>query len=192
MTKTHHMRATSPRKYAAPLLGGSFLLIFFFGALRGTDSIGPLAIRSQGYFYVGGRYDNPTSPRSMSGQMYVEYQIPDAPPKYPIILVHGGSHTGASWQGTPDGRPGWADFFAQRGWPVYVVDQPGRGRSTYSAAAYGLLGPATTPKSAADRWAASEKGDRTTLWPQAFLHTPWAGKGTTSMGIRSSTSTTRT
>ena len=69
---------------------------------------------------------HPTNPRYMSGQMYVEYQIPDAPPKYPIILVHGGSHTGAGWQGTPDGRPGWADFFVRHGWPVYVVDQPGR------------------------------------------------------------------
>jgi pimeloyl-ACP methyl ester carboxylesterase len=172
------MRATSPRKYAAPLLGVPFLLVLFFAAARGADSIGTLAIRSQGYFYVGGQYDNATNPRYMSGQMYVEYQIPDAPPKYPIILVHGGSHTGAGWQGTPDGRPGWADFFVQHGWPVYVVDQPGRGRSTYSAAAYGPLGAPTTPKSAEDRWAASEKGDRATQWPQAFLHTPWAGNGT--------------
>jgi pimeloyl-ACP methyl ester carboxylesterase len=149
-----------------------------FVCAQTTDSLGTLTIGSQGYFFVAGRYDNPTSPKYMFGQMYVEYQIPDGPPKYPIILVHGGSHTGASWQGTPDGRPGWADFFLQHGWPVYVVDQPGRGRSPYSAAAYGLLPPPTSPKSAEDRWAASERGDRATQWPQAFLHTPWAGRGT--------------
>jgi len=75
-------------------------------------------IERQGYFYVGGQYDNAANPTFMSGQMYVEYQIPaksrqpeGASPKYPVILVHGGSHTGAGWQGTPDGRPGWADFF---------------------------------------------------------------------------------
>src|SRR2546425_1051392 len=82
-------------------------------AARAADSVGTLAIRSQGYFYVAGQYDNPADPTYMSGQMYVEYQIPDTPPKYPIILVHGGSHTGAGWQGTPDGRRGWADFFLQ-------------------------------------------------------------------------------
>jgi pimeloyl-ACP methyl ester carboxylesterase len=168
------MRAISVLKRAAPLLG----LPLLFVAPRAADSVATLAIRSQGYFYVGGQYDNPANPTFMSGQMYVEYQIPDTPPKYPIILVHGGSHTGASWQSTPDGRPGWADFFLQHGWPVYVVDQPGRGRSTYSASAYGPLSPPTTPKSAADRWAASEKGDRGTQWPQAFLHTPWPGNGT--------------
>ena len=168
------MRAISALKCAAPLLG--FPLLFV--AARAADSVGTLAIRSQGYFYVAGQYDNPANPTYMSGQMYVEYQIPDTPPKYPIIFVHGGSHTGAGWQSAPDGRPGWADFFLQHGWPVYVVDQPGRGRSTYSAAAYGPLGRPTTPKSAEDRWAASEKGDRATQWPQAFLHTPWPGNGT--------------
>ena len=154
------------------------LLPLVFVAVRAADSVGTLAIRSQGYFYVGGQYDNEAKPTYMSGQMYVEYQIPDTAPKYPIILVHGGSHTGAGWQSTPDGRPGWADFFLQHGWPVYVVDQPGRGRSTYSAAAYGPLGAPTTPKSAEDRWAASEQGDRATQWPQAFLHKPWPGSGT--------------
>ncbi|MBB3014165.1 alpha/beta hydrolase [Cupriavidus alkaliphilus] len=29
----------------------------------------------------------------------------------------------------PDGRPGWALLFANRGWDVYVVDWPGVGRS---------------------------------------------------------------
>ena len=72
-----------------------------------------VSIERQGYFYVGGHYDDPANPTYMSGQMYVEYQIPaksrrpeSAPLKYPIIFVHGGSHTGAGWQGTPDGRPG--------------------------------------------------------------------------------------
>ena len=135
------MRAISALKYAAPLLG----LPFLFAAVRTADSVGTVAIRSQGYFYVAGQYDNPANPTYMSGQMYVEYQIPNTPPKYPIILVHGGSHTGAGWQSTPDGRPGWADFFLQHGWPVYVVDQPGRGRSTYSAA----------PTARAPRWCIS-------------------------------------
>ena len=140
-------------------------------------------IERQGYFYVGGQYDDSANPTFISGQMYVEYQIPaksrqleGASPKYPIIFVHGGSHTGAGWQGTPDGRPGWADFFLTRGWPVYVVDQPGRGKSPYLAA-YGPLPRPTTVKAAEDRWSASEKGNRATQWPQAFSHTQWPGTG---------------
>ena len=117
--------------------------------------------------------------------MYVEYQIPansrrlenGAPAKYPIIFVHGGSHTGAGWLSTPDDRPGWADFFLKHGWPVYVVDQPGRARSPYLAAAYGPLPGPTTPKATEDRWSASEKGNRATQWPQAFSHTQWPGTG---------------
>ena len=42
-----------------------------------------------------------------------------------------------TYTGTPDGREGWAQYFVRRGYAVYVVDQPGRGRSGYLAAAYG-------------------------------------------------------
>jgi pimeloyl-ACP methyl ester carboxylesterase len=51
---------------------------------------------------------------------------------YPLVLVHGGSHSGVVWTSTPDGRPGWAPYFAERGWPVYVVDWPGVGRSGFA------------------------------------------------------------
>ena len=137
----------------------------------------PIVLKKQGYFYVGGKYDNPADPAYMHGQMYVEYQIPVRARKYPLVLIHGGSHTGVGWQTTPDGRPGWADYFVRRGWKVYNVDQPGRGRSNYVPEAYGPLGNPTTPKSAEDRWSASEKGDPATQWEQAFLHTRWPGTG---------------
>ena len=61
------------------------------------------------------------------------YQIPVArrsqKNRLPVVMVHGGAgQQGTCFAGTPDGRPGWADFFLSRGWPTYVVDQPGRGR----------------------------------------------------------------
>ena len=75
--------------------------------------------------------------------------------------------------GTPDGRESWAQYFARRGYAVYVVDQPGRGRSGYLAEAYG-------PQTLAD----GESGQRRylqqekfKLWPQAHLHTQWPGNG---------------
>ncbi|WP_299452467.1 alpha/beta fold hydrolase [uncultured Pigmentiphaga sp.] len=64
--------------------------------------------------------------------MYVQHWRADAAAlqkKGPVILIHGGSHTGTGWTTTPDGRPGWAFLFTQAGWDVYVVDWPGVGRS---------------------------------------------------------------
>jgi pimeloyl-ACP methyl ester carboxylesterase len=45
--------------------------------------------------------------------------------------VHGSGHTGATYETTPDGREGWSTYFARKGFPVYVVDHSGRGRSGF-------------------------------------------------------------
>jgi pimeloyl-ACP methyl ester carboxylesterase len=63
--------------------------------------------------------------------MYVQYQIPANPRQYPLILVHGGGGTGRVWETTPDGREGYQTYFLRRGFPVYIVDAPRRGRSGY-------------------------------------------------------------
>lgn len=68
-------------------------------------------------------------------QMYVQrWAPPDGSPRRscPLVLVHGAGHTGVAWTSTPDGRPGWAPYFAGQGWPVYVVDWPGVGRSGFA------------------------------------------------------------
>ncbi len=44
-------------------------------------------------------------------------------------MLHGAFHTGSGFIATPDGRDGWAPYFAQRGHRVFVVDWPGHGRS---------------------------------------------------------------
>jgi hypothetical protein len=68
--------------------------------------------------------------------MYVQFQIPAK--KYgaawPVIMVHGSSHTGACLEATPDGREGWYPYFVRKGVPSYVVDQAGRGRSGFDEA----------------------------------------------------------
>jgi len=75
---------------------------------------------TEGNFFVG-REPYPT---------YVEYLIPTTSThKTPIILIHGGEHTGAGYVSTPDGRDGWAKYFVGHGWTTYVVDWPEHGRS---------------------------------------------------------------
>lgn len=108
---------------------------------------GALHLADEGMFFVGGKRMTSTAPGKSpagpvppgtvtAGQMYVHYRIPvGAAGKPPIVLVHGGGLTGASYETTPDGREGWATYFARKGYPVYVVDTPGRGRSGFDATA---------------------------------------------------------
>jgi pimeloyl-ACP methyl ester carboxylesterase len=136
------------------------------------DAKRPLEIADQGCFFTGGRYRKEDD--TMAGQMYVQYQIP-AKQKfpYPIVMIHGGGQTGVNFLGTPDGRRGWADYFLAEGYAVYVVDQPGRGRSGYFPRSYGPSvhrGTAVTEK----RFSAPENAGH---WPQAKLHTQWPGSG---------------
>jgi pimeloyl-ACP methyl ester carboxylesterase len=134
----------------------------------------PLVIAKQGYLFAGGHYDTAHPGNHMIGQLYAEYQIPAKQThKFPIVMIHGGSQSGTNFTGTPDGREGWAQYFLRRGWAVYVVDQPGRGRAAYLADAYG---PQAAPNFdfAQQRFAAPE---RYNLWPQAHLHSQFPGKG---------------
>ncbi len=66
--------------------------------------------------------------------VYFETFAPAAPTGQPtVVMVHGGAHSGACYQRTADGRPGWAYRFAERGYRVVVPDWPGTGRSGYIA-----------------------------------------------------------
>jgi len=76
----------------------------------------------------------PRTPQQFTiGQMYVQFQIPArlSAPGWPVIMVHGSTHTGAALESTPDGREGWYPYFVRNGVATYVVDQSGRGRSGF-------------------------------------------------------------
>jgi pimeloyl-ACP methyl ester carboxylesterase len=133
----------------------------------------PLEIAQQGYLFAGGKYFDGPNGRFMAGQAYVEYQIPkNRTHPYPIVMIHGGGQSGSNFTGTPDGREGWAQYFLRQGYAVYVVDQPGRGRSAV-ASVYGptAISPVATIE---QRFTAPE---RSKMWPQAERHTQWPGTG---------------
>lgn len=68
-----------------------------------------------------------------AGQMYCQYFVPsEVRGKYPLHFWHGGGMTGAAYETTPDGRPGWLDFFLRRGWRSYLGDAVERGRSGWA------------------------------------------------------------
>ncbi len=152
----------------------------FLGALlASTPSLAsadepPMVLSKTGYFFVGGKID-PSLPGSpMTGQMYVEYMIPQTlRSPYPVVMIHGGSQTGTNFTGTPDGREGWAQYFVRRGHAVYVVDQVARGRSAHWSMSQGKVADANL-KRTEQRFTAPEKANQ---WPQAKLHTQWPGSG---------------
>jgi pimeloyl-ACP methyl ester carboxylesterase len=153
--------------------------VAIFAALLGGASLQataqePLPVAKQGYLFAGGKYSTVNGKEVMSGQIYAEYQIPrNQTHPYPIVMVHGAIQTGTNFSGTPDGREGWAQFFLRQGYAVYVVDQPGRARSSYQA---DLSGPQQTPdlNNTQRRFTAPAQFN---LWPQAKLHTQWPGSG---------------
>ena len=108
----------------------------------------PVTIIDQGSFMAGGteitaagNY-NGNDPRNYAGHTlhgdhaYVFYQIPQNPKKLSLIFLHGWGQSGKSWETTPDGRDGFQNIFLETKFPVYIVDQPRRGRAGQSTQPY--------------------------------------------------------
>lgn len=112
-----------------------------------------ITLRKTGSFFVGGRSVSvsgrtpyrvtlsSTSTRDYDPNgtywieaAYVQYFL-QATPRYavPLVLMHGGGLTGAMWEDTPDGRPGWLQRLLEEGVSVYVVDNVERGRAGFCA-----------------------------------------------------------
>lgn len=124
---------------------------------EGAFTSGPLNLKDQGSFFIGGVNKTTiyassatplpsgppptgqTQPNSIViGQMYVQFQIPAGwnpeqakQGKYPVVMVHGSTHTGAALESTADYREGWGPYYVRNGLPVFIVDQAGRGRSGF-------------------------------------------------------------
>ncbi len=126
------------------------------------------ALAARGIFYAGGEYASDDGKTRAHGQMFVEMYVPGTVTHpYPLILFHGAGQTNVNWLTTPDGRPGWADWFVSHGWVVYLAEQPARGRSAYHAEDDGKL-MRHSFEDLKKRFLGNEGG-----WPQSQLHTQW-------------------
>ena len=131
-------------------------------------------VARQGHFYAGGQYVGEPGREVMIGQMYVEVWVPrEVKRPYPLVFFHGASATATTWMQTADGRRGWAHFFVDQGYIVYLTDQPARGRSAYNAQHQGkqIVGAASGTER--NNSAIAELG----TWPQAKRHTQYPGEG---------------
>jgi hypothetical protein len=126
--------------------------IAMMGALSASSGHGapatpkPIVIREQGSFTVGGTVQTtpgtyvsnaPTAAgQSFHGDhLYAFYQVPEQPRPLPIVMLHGAYVSGRSRETTSDGREGFQTIFLRRRFPVYIVDQPRRGRAGNSSVA---------------------------------------------------------
>lgn len=122
----------------------------------------PLVLKAQGSFFVGGEKveqaqgelgDLGPGGHITVNQMYVRYMVPQGGDgNVPVVMVHGATLTGKSWETTPDGRIGWDEYFVRRGYPVYVPDQVGRGRSGFNQAVFNNARAGSVPAANLPRW----------------------------------------
>jgi len=127
-----------------------------------------------GIYYAGGEYVGEPGKETMAHAAYVEVWVPkQMRHPYPIVYVHGAGQTATDWEQTPDGRPGWAYFFAKQGYTQYLVDSPARGRSNWVPGIDGNLTIRTAPNLEQVFTASAAKAD----FPRAKKHTQFPGTG---------------
>lgn len=112
-----------------------------------------IEVREIGHLYVGGRevtlegqpkrarIRGPDQPRQevdvngtyTRGATYVGF-VRLAHPKHrtPVLMVPGGGLSAASFETTPDGRPGWQWSFLKAGFSTYLADLDQTGRSSFA------------------------------------------------------------
>ncbi len=88
----------------------------------------PLVLKAQGSFFIGGEKSEQTrtelggfgpAGRITVNPMYVRYVVPQRGDRnVPVVMIHGATLTGKSWETTPDGRMGWDESFVRKGHPV--------------------------------------------------------------------------
>ena len=148
MIQLDRSRTTAVSLMARPLLA---LAALCYPSVASSQTRGPIEIAAHGGTFVGGQ---PVSiegrpPRARAGSdpahsalldlngqyvrgaTYVEYTILARPSRPPIVMFPGGGLSAASFQDTPDGRPGWETFFLRRGYSVNLVDIDRTGRSPW-------------------------------------------------------------
>jgi pimeloyl-ACP methyl ester carboxylesterase len=127
--------------------------VLFIAAGRGAAVAAGVEIAALGHLYVGGRdvalHDLPKRDRFaaagrpaleadpngdfIAGATYLGF-VTLAHPRHamPIVMMPGGGLSGAVFETTPDGRPGWQWNFLRAGYSTYVADLDQTGRSGWS------------------------------------------------------------
>jgi hypothetical protein len=143
-------------------------------ATAAAEPQGSIVLQKQGSFAAGGSVlqapgvFDPTSATPVGETLhgdhaYVQFQIPPNARQYPIVLWHGGGQSGMCWESTVDGREGYQSIFLRRGYSVYIVDQPRRGRAGQTTVGVNLV-PTPADQELFMAW-------RLGVWPDFYPNT---------------------
>lgn len=103
---------------------------------RATESTA-LALSDTNFFWVGTERKRMDYGTILRGQMFVQYFVPSViRHDVPVVLVHGGGGSALHYMGV-GGNAGWAHYYLQAGYRVFLVDRPGHGRAPYHPDALG-------------------------------------------------------
>ena len=104
------------------------------------DDSTAMKLADTGYFWVGTEHKKMPYGTIITGQMFVQYFAPaEVRHPFPVILVHGGGGTALHYMGVGE-KAGWAHYYVQEGYRVYLVDRPGHGRAPYHPDSLGAMG----------------------------------------------------
>ena len=122
--------ASMMRKRQSLLLIAAALVCASCATRAPNEAQAPLVIAAQGSFAVGGKtLEDPDGKTFHGDHAYVSYQVPASARKLPLVFWHGAGQSSKTWETTPDGREGFQNLFLRRGYAVYLLDQPRRGKA---------------------------------------------------------------
>lgn len=114
----------------ASLLLLALLPAWALPAQAGTMEEKPITLKTMGSLFFGGTVKTLENGVTFHGDHgYAQYYIPHNSRTLPLVMWHGIGQSGKTFESTPDGREGYQAILTRRDWPVYIIDQPHRGRA---------------------------------------------------------------
>ena len=135
-------------------------LLYFTGLNAIAADQKPITLKTMGSLFFGGTVTQNEQGVTFHGDHgYAQYYIPQNSRTLPLVMWHGIGQSGKTFESTPDGREGYQAILTRHDWPVYIIDQPRRGRAGRTQAEAAVhLSPTTMLESQA--WDAFRLG----LW----------------------------
>ncbi|SFK77137.1 alpha/beta fold hydrolase [Geodermatophilus ruber] len=98
--------------------------------------------RRRGAFWLPGDVQVTGTAPWQLGPAWVQWEAPaELTGRPPMIFVHGGGGQSTDWMGTTGASVGWAELAVRHGFPAYLLDRPGHGRSPWDPARMGAKTP---------------------------------------------------
>ena len=147
------------KKLSALILAATFTALPLMANAQQPAEDKPIVLKTMGSLFFGGTVETLPSGETFHGDHgYAQFYIPQNARTYPLIMWHGIGQSGKTYESTPDGREGNMAILPRRDWPVYIIDQPRRGRAGYTTSKVDMTNAVPTITSESGVWDAFRNG----------------------------------